>query len=106
MFPYNAVVAIPVAAKGASDAYAVDRLAAFVKGIGVSELVCMSDQEGSLKNFFEAAMNKRTIDGLLVRAVPESSAVGESQSNGLAERSVQLIEVLIRTYKLELEDRM
>ena len=38
--------------------------------------------------------------------MPEASAVGESQSNGLSERVVQLIEDLVRTYKLVLEDRM
>ena len=39
-------------------------------------------------------------------AVPETSSPGESQSNGAAERSIQLIEDLSRTLKLCLEDRI
>ena len=39
-------------------------------------------------------------------AVPETSAVGESQSNGRAERSVQHLEDHMRTLLAELEDRL
>ena len=55
---------------------------------------------------FEAALAKLNMQSILVSAVPEASAVGESQSNGLSERVVQLMEDLVRTYKLVLEDRM
>ena len=39
-------------------------------------------------------------------AVPETSSPGEPQSNGAAERSIQLVEDLSRTLKLCLEDRI
>ena len=39
-------------------------------------------------------------------AVPEHSHPGESQSNGTAERSVQMIEDMVRTIKSALEDRI
>ena len=39
-------------------------------------------------------------------AVPENSAVGESQSNGKAEKGVQMVEDQIRTLKLALEARI
>ena len=38
--------------------------------------------------------------------MPEKSAVGESQSNSRAERAVQQIEDLVRTYKSAAESRM
>ena len=38
--------------------------------------------------------------------VPEESNVGESQSNGRAERSVQLVKGQLRTMKLALEDKL
>lgn len=55
-------------------------------GTGVRELVYMSDQEMSLSSVLKRAVNKLTIAGVIVRAASEASAVGESQSNGLAER--------------------
>ena len=39
-------------------------------------------------------------------AVPEESAPGESQSNGAAERAVQMVEDQIRTMKLALEHNL
>ena len=39
-------------------------------------------------------------------AVPETSSPGESQSNGSAERGVQMIEDMVRTLKAALEDRI
>ena len=39
-------------------------------------------------------------------AVPGHSHTGESQSNGQAERSVQMVEDMVRTLKAALEDRL
>mgnify|MGYP003336159420 FL=1 len=44
--------------------------------------------------------------GDVVSAVPESSAVGESQSNGRAENALQQFEDLARTLKAALEARL
>ena len=38
-----------------------------------------------MRSFFETALNRLAITGDIVRAIPEKSSVGESQSNGLAE---------------------
>ena len=61
LLPFNALVVFPVTSDGATDSYAVAQLADFVKATGVREMVWMSDQEGSLKNLFEAAFNHLTI---------------------------------------------
>lgn len=44
--------------------------------------------------------------GVLVRAVAEISAVGQPASNSRAERAVQQMEDLVRTYKSAIEARM
>ena len=106
MYPFHALIAIPVETKGQFDDYAVDRLASFIRSTGVKDLVYMSDQEGSLKSFFQTTFNLLASNGELVKAVPENSAVGESQSNGAAERPVQMLEDLVRTHKLSFEDRL
>ena len=106
MCPSLSVVVIPCTNKGAIDDYAINRLADFIRNTGVRHLVYMSDQEGSIRNLFKAALNKLSQDGEILTAVPEASAVGESQSNGLSERVVQTLEDLVRTYKLVIEDRM
>ena len=66
-----------------------------------------SDQERSLIYMLEKAFSKagrklKREEGLPVIA-PEHSSVGESASNGYAERGVQLFEDLLRTWKLALE---
>ena len=72
---------------------------------GVRQMVYMSDQEGALKALTEAAVNELGLDGNLLSAVPEHSPVGESQSNGRAERAVQQVEDMVRTMKAAFEDR-
>ena len=54
----------------------------------------------------EEAIQQTKGRGEWVGAVPEASAVGESQSNGRAERSVQRLEDHVRTLLAELEDRL
>ena len=54
----------------------------------------------------ESAVQLTKSRGEWVGAVPEASAVGESQSNGRAERAVQRVEDLVRTFLGELEDRL
>ena len=66
----------------------------------------MSDQESPLRTLFEHAIHLAGASGELVEAIPERSAVGESQSNGKAERAVQEAEDNIRTMKLALEERL
>ena len=66
----------------------------------------MSDQEGAVRTMMEEAIKLTKGRGEWVGAIPEKSPVGESQSNGRAERSVQQLEDQIRTFLGELEDRI
>ena len=93
------------------DESIVTRLAQFIKESGYARIAYRSDQEASLRALFEAAFVKSQRQGEshnqnLEQLVPEASSVGESQSNGLAENSVQKLEDLLRTYKSALETRV
>ena len=71
---------------------------------GVTHLVYKSDQERNLKTFIDssfviAGFAKTEDDEAVLCAVLEYSAIGESASNGRAERAVQMIEDQARTLK-------
>ena len=80
------------------DAKVVRRLAQFIKDLGLTHVAYKSDREPAIRNlFFEAAKNvgiraseatdeELGEDCVVPAAVPEESAVGESQSNSLAEK--------------------
>ena len=87
--------------KGASDEDAVEQTAAFVRRLGHPKLIIKSDQEPSIRDFAIAVSKK-----LGCQAMEELSPVGESQSNGVAERAVQSVEDVLRTLKLGVEKRL
>ena len=66
----------------------------------------MCDQEGAVRTCLEEALEVAKGRGEWVGAVPEHSAVGESASNGRAERAVQRFEDHVRTLLGELESRI
>ena len=107
LYPSKAVFATACDQKGAEDP-AVSRLAHFLKSAGIPKLVYKSDQEASIRSAIEEALRQigRVGEHDAVEAVPESSAIGESASNGRAERTVQSFEDLLRTLKSALETRM
>jgi len=70
-------------------------------GIG-GHVVLKGDQEPAIASVIEQVIKLRGDR----RTVPEYSPKGESQSNGIAERAVQTIEGLIRSHKLELEEKI
>ena len=74
--------------------YAIQRLTYFIKSSAVSHLVCKSDQETSIKACVDKALVQlhKTTDHENLIVTSESSALGNSQSNGMAERTIQLIE--------------
>ena len=84
------------------DEVVISRLASFIKDSGYSSIVYRSDQEPSIRAMFEEAFKVAGREGLH-QMVPEASAVGETQSHGKAESSVQRVEDLLRTYKSALE---
>ena len=62
-----------------------------------------SDQETAVVSVIQEAVRLSKLPdnpyhGILTSAVPETSAAGQSQSNGRAERAVQQVEDLARTY--------
>ena len=89
-----------------------DRLATFFRETGHSHIVYKSDEEPALVATIAEAIKRsnRTGDGKpeteFTQMVPEWSAVGESASNGRAERAVQQVEDLLRTYLHALESRL
>ena len=106
--PSQAMVAIPCDQKG-SDPYATHRLRAFLKSEGITDVdyvIFKSDQERSLKRLMGDVITEAVKSGDAMNAVPESSAVGESQSNGRAEAAVQQFENQMRTLKAALEARL
>ena len=107
LYPNKAVFATGCDSKGAADE-AVDRLAQFLKAAGIPKLVYKTDQESSLRATIEEALRRIGRSGQFeaFEAVPEASAVGESASNGKAERTIQSFEDLLRTLKSALETRI
>ena len=104
LYPAKAILATVCPSKGVDD-YVVSRVAYFIRDSGYSKLVFRSDQEPALRALLNEAFKKAS-DSQLEQAVPEASAVGESQSNGRAENSVLRIQDLVRTYKCALESRL
>ena len=106
MSPSKAMFASFCDVKGPTDAYALDRLENFLKDEGVSKISYRSDQEPAIVSLIETALKNSGKAGEMTDASPEHSAVGESASNGVAERTVQQFEDLLRTLKAALEARL
>ena len=80
--------------KGPGDAYALNRLEQFFKDEGFSKIAYRSDQEPALVSLIESASRNSGKAGVVTDASPEFSPVGESASNGTAERAAQQFEDL------------
>ena len=116
LYPSNAVFASVCDTKGTEDENATLRLTQFIKESGVPKLVYRSDQERAITKMTEEALRRSgrtgvpedqtTFDSGLEQAVVEMSAIGESASNGRAERAVQTVEDMLRTLKSALEARI
>ena len=124
IYPTRTVFAFPVDMKG-RDPVAVAKLSEFIKANGLTKFVYKCDQERALDALSESAVEDALLPKLIEEAaqrigrvatpadeddvriaVPENSPVGESQSNGKSERTVQMVEDQIRTMKLALEARI
>ena len=105
LYPSMAVFATVCDAKGTQDEIAVNRLTSFIRETGYAQLVYKSDQESALTKMVETSLRSagragipedaETFESGLAQAVNEHSAVGESASNGRAERTVQIVEDLL-----------
>ena len=104
--PSQSMFASPCVVKGPGDEYTLHRLEAYLKDEGVAKLAYRTDQEASIVALLDQALTNCGKTGVPIDAAPEHSAVGESASNGKAERTVQQFEDLIRTLKAALESRV
>lgn len=124
LYPSRSVFACPVDMKG-RDPVAIAKLSDFIKANGLTKFVYKCDQERALEALNQSVVGDFAMPELVEEAarrigrsaspvdtgdvriaVPENSAVGESQSNGKAERAVQMVEDQARTIKLALESRI
>ena len=112
LYPSRKVFACVVDSKGADD-YATRRMCDIIKESGHANFVYKSDKEHSIIALIDEAVRRPGRAGRHVppdvpvrRGVLENIAVGESQSNGRAERAVQTVEDLLRTHKLSLESKI
>ena len=105
LYPSRTLVAIPCDMKGI-DEYAVARLSSFLRNCGVRRLAYMCDQAKPLNAMIRSSMLALGGSADWQGAVPENSAVGESQSNGKAEAAVKLFEDQMRVMKGALESRL
>lgn len=109
--PSRLCLGIPVEAKG-NNREGVGMLSNISKGAGLTTYIWRSDQEKAVKTMVEQAMLKAGRDaeeqksGQIHQPVPEHSAVGESASNGFAERRVPKLEDLVRTMTHALQARL
>ena len=89
MYPFRNLFGVVCTHKGASDEYTVGRLCQFIRECGVTNFVYKTDQENAVQDVVNGAIRRSktagdrfqgVIDQASV-AVPELSAVGQSQSN-------------------------
>ena len=104
LYPYSVICACPCDEKG-PDSYVTARLASWIRQCGVTQCTYTCDQESALRTMMTATVDQLKITTTWVGAIPKNSAVGESQSNGKAERAVREIEGTVRCFKAELEHR-
>ena len=121
LYPYKLVFACVVNSKG-SDALVVARLCRFIMECGLLHFAYRSDREPAIVALIQDACAMAGRNGVHINAVadeapevevekslvavPEHSHPCESQSNGLAERSMREVIDEIRTLKLSLETRV
>ena len=109
--PQRVTFAMGLDHKGAAPEN-VTRLAKFIRDIGLTRFAYKSDQEKAVIALIDAAAleaNRRAIPEETTEeivAASDVSSIGESASNGIAEKAVQTVEDMMRTLKLAFESRL
>ena len=99
----GALMAHIVPMKGAETEWVVKQVIKDIRQLGHhGRLLLRSDQEPAIEALKDEIARGRTG----ATTVIESSPVGDSQSNGLAERGVRTLEELMRVHKMDLEQRI
>ena len=96
----GATTAMLVPNKGDSTQWVVNRVADWMDDLGSRKIVVKTDQESSVTALMKAVRAAREVGSV---TVIEHSPVGESQSNGAAERAVGEVKGMIRTIKAALD---
>ena len=100
-YPYCLIFACPCDEHG-PDNYVTPRFARFIRHRGITQCTFMCDQEGSLRAMMDQTVDNLKVTAQWLGAIPENSAVRESQSNG---RAVREVEGMVKSVKAELEFR-
>jgi hypothetical protein len=87
--------------KGVGAPWVEQRVANFMNGFGHKKMLLRSDNEDSV-----LALRKKIIELDDGQVIPEASIKGESQTNGLAEVGVKILEDVIRTLKIAVETKI
>ena len=131
--PWRLTFATCVDAKG-PDPIVAKRLAQIVQDLGLTHFAYRSDREAAIRSMLSSVVKLAGVKAHLLApedpddessppamtctnapaassmdvpaAAPEESHVGESRSNGLAERAIQSVTSQVRCMKLALEDRI
>lgn len=98
----QAICAHVVPAKGADTEWVTQQIVRDIKRLGYfGRVILRSDQEPAIVAFLEQVARSRADEPTVL----EHSPVGDSQSNGAAERAVRSLEEMMRTYLIDLERR-
>ena len=89
-----------VSGKGNMQGVATQLLDDILKLGYTEDVILKCDQEAALMDLVNEMARRRP------RTIVENSKVKSSQSNGVAERAVQSIEGMVRTFKFALEKRI
>ena len=98
----NWITANMVPRKG-PDPFAVHVVVKEIEASGYNKMIVKSDQEPAILDLLRTARRERAET---IQVIPEESPVGEHQSNGKIENTVQIVEGQIRIMKLVMEKRM
>jgi hypothetical protein len=87
--------------KGVGATWVEQRVANFINMFGHKKLLVRSDNEPSI-----LALRKKIVELVDGQVIQEDSIKGESQTNGLAEVGVKILEGMVRTLKIAVESRI
>jgi len=87
--------------KGVCEKWIETRIANWMNGFGFKKMLFRSDNENSILSL------RKKIVALVDHQVLEEDAIkGESQTNGLAEVGIRIVEGIVRTLKIAVEEKM
>ena len=94
-------MAMIVPKKGLSDDWIPRRISGFVRTFGYKKIIIRSDNEPAI-----VALRKAVATLCEEQVLEEDAIKGESQTNGLAEVGIRIIEGIVRTLKIDVEEKL